>query len=450
MSENNNIDNLFRKAFKDRSCEPPPHIWNRIEHQLDVRKRKRQTAVWWLSGAAAIALLLSVTWLFEVRQTDPVKQVYATLETTPPSVDHSSNAFESSDNIPSNGSKRITESATLASLSPVESINPAGEEIIIEEKVPDETSAPIEVRPISGNTAISNNGRYANLRTNRANRDIIPLTSGASIENNRAYNKLLNRSQPEYLTSALKEDNEKIKVSLSGHIAPVYSSGNYNSSVKNPKGYSYSNDLMSGIVNVSGGLKVSVATNKRLSVQAGLFYTKMGQRTKEDNSYVAHATARPSATGSETYMTTPFGNIKNKSKLNIYKAEGAPADGRSASESIEQLFGAIEIPLSVKYRLNNNKVQFSVLGGVSSSFIVDNQVYLKYSDSREKLGSTEDIRTFNISTDLGFGVEYPITSKIKVMLEPGFKYYLQSLSQNKNIDFKPYTFTFSTGIGIDF
>ena len=66
------------------------------------------------------------------------------------------------------------------------------------------------------------------------------------------------------------------------------------------------------------------------------------------------------------------------------------------------------------------------------------------------LGSTENIRKFNLSTDLGLGVEYPLGRKVKLMVEPGFRYFLQSLSKNDLIDFKPYTFTLSTGIGIEF
>ena len=66
------------------------------------------------------------------------------------------------------------------------------------------------------------------------------------------------------------------------------------------------------------------------------------------------------------------------------------------------------------------------------------------------MGEAENIRTFNISTNVGFGIEYPLSKSIRLKLEPGFKYYLQSLSKNSDIDFKPYSFTFSTGIGINF
>lgn len=89
-------------------------------------------------------------------------------------------------------------------------------------------------------------------------------------------------------------------------------------------------------------------------------------------------------------------------------------------------------------------------GGFSGSFIVANKAYLNYGNNRKYVGTTEDIRTFNISTDWALGVEYPIFPRITFMVEPGFRYYLQSISKNKDIDFKPYMFSFSTGIGISF
>ena len=123
----------------------------------------------------------------------------------------------------------------------------------------------------------------------------------------------------------------------------------------------------------------------------------------------------------------------------------------NAEESLEQIFGAIEIPLYARYLLNaNNKIAFTLIGGISGGFIVNNKVYLETNEDKELLGSTENIRNFNLSTDFSVGIEYPVTNKIKIMIEPGFRYYLQSLSTNELIDFKPYSFTLSTGVGIKF
>ena len=123
----------------------------------------------------------------------------------------------------------------------------------------------------------------------------------------------------------------------------------------------------------------------------------------------------------------------------------------NTEETLEQVFGSVEIPMYVRYMLySGNKFSLGVTGGLNGGFIVSNKVYLESENGKELLGSTENIRKFNLSTDLSLGVEYPVTRKIKIMLEPGFRYYLQSLSRNERINFKPYTFTLSTGIGIEF
>lgn len=442
----NNIDILFKKALRDRKSEPPPHVWDRIQQQLDNRRRSRKIIAWSFS-AAAIALLLSVSWLLQIRN-DAQEDYLVSSIPFPLKEEIKSNPETPVKEVNLvNHSEKIKENTmTLAALSPITKTS----DITTEKENSRETGTPVQIRNNTNSVVVDNTTQEVSLKTNTIRRNFIPLTSKASIENNKAYQELLkmnNTTTP----VAKEEDKEKIKFSLSGHIAPVYSSGNYNSSVKNTKGYEYSSDQMSGVVNVSGGLKLSLAANKRFSVQTGLFYTKIGQRTKENNVYIPRTAAARAAAGSGNYVSTPLGNIKSKSNVIIYKSEGEAGLSNSSDDgSIEQLFGSLEIPLTVKYRLNDNKVRFSVLGGFSGSFIVDNQAYLRYNNKKEEMGSTEDIRNFNVTTDLGIGVEYPITRKIKIMLEPGFKYYLQSLSRNRDIDFKPYTFSFSTGIGIDF
>lgn len=48
-----------------------------------------------------------------------------------------------------------------------------------------------------------------------------------------------------------------------------------------------------------------------------------------------------------------------------------------------------------------------MLGGFGASFMVRNHTYVNYNGKKEFMGEAEDIRTFNISTNIGFGVEYP-------------------------------------------
>lgn len=432
---NNNLDHLFKKALQDKSYEPPPYIWGNIERQLN--KSKHKVALWWWRTAAAAAVVAAFIgiWLFYSVESPEIEvagitgtEILKTKDSTN-LPDTFSDSIQEEKTVQYVTKETVTEVPVLIAqnkrteLEPIQ-MHRAGEAGFIEQTAPD----------------------YA-ISTRKLQRNFIPLTSKEAYQNQKEYQKLLNTP-----TSLTTDEKRKIKVMVSGHFVPTYSSGSYSSSLKNSRGVSYSSNQMDGLMNVGGGLKLSVSANKRFSVQTGLFYSRMGQKTSGAGSGV-RAMMLPSLQHSDRMIATPLGNIKTRTQGVAYRSPEAillSSLNSSSSETIEQTFGTLEIPLHVRYLLNNNKVLFAVSGGVSGNFIVNNKVFLRNGRDKEYIGSTEDIRNFNISTDIGLGMEYPVTSNIRIMIEPGFKYFLQSLSRNDDIDFKPYLFTFSTGIGIRF
>ena len=432
---NNNLDHLFKKALQDKSYEPPPYIWGNIERQLN--KNKHKVALWWWRTAAAAAVVAAFIgiWLFYSVESPEIEvagitgtEILKTKDSTN-LPDTFSDSIQEEKTVQYVTKETVTEVPVLIAqnkrteLEPIQ-MHRAGEAGFIEQTAPD----------------------YA-ISTRKLQRNFIPLTSKEAYQNQKEYQKLLNTP-----TSLTTDEKRKIKVMVSGHFVPAYSSGSYSSSLKNSRGVSYSSNQMDGLMNVGGGLKLSVSANKRFSVQTGLFYSRMGQKTSGAGSGV-RAMMLPSLQHSDRMIATPLGNIKTRTQGVAYRSPEAillSSLNSSSSETIEQTFGTLEIPLHVRYLLNNNKVLFAVSGGVSGNFIVNNKVFLRNGRDKEYIGSTEAIRNFNISTDIGLGMEYPVTSNIRIMIEPGFKYFLQSLSRNDDIDFKPYLFTFSTGIGIRF
>ena len=205
-------------------------------------------------------------------------------------------------------------------------------------------------------------------------------------------------------------------------------------------------------MNAGGGMRLSITTNNKLFFQTGISYSRMGQRTTDSNT--GSRIAAFSVDKQSPRVTTPLGNVETEHKAIAFRTAEAivlNTMSENTEETLEQVFGSVEIPMYVRYLLySGNKFSLGVTGGLNGGFIVSNKVYLESENGKELLGSTENIRKFNLSTDLSLGVEYPVTRKIKIMLEPGFRYYLQSLSRNERINFKPYTFTLSTGIGIEF
>lgn len=437
----NNLDRLFKNALRDRNCEPPPYIWENIEASLYPRRRKH--IFWWIRSAAAVALLAAAVWLLQLR--DKETQEIQWVKISPPDVEQLT--------IPDTPVLPITENVVKQEQStgqPVASApsgfrNPIPVAAIHSEQI----DSKIETVPVQLSLKVPS-GRHG----------IIPLVSGQALKNSAAYQALIKAEvQNPGTEEEVKEEKEKhtrnLKLALSGHVAPVYTSGTYHTTATNARGYQYSNSQISGKMNVSGGLKFSIAADKKLSVQTGVFYSRMGQHTDERISSHPQTMAFASAASQETYdyIVTPLGNLKSRTKAVAYRSEEAVLlnnNNNSRTSDIEQVFNTIEVPIALRYRFFDQKVRLSVAGGFSGNIVVDNKAYLIKGDEKEYIGSTEDIRRFNLSTDLGIGVEYPITKGIKIMLEPGFKYYLQSLSRNSQIDFKPYMFSLSTGIGIEF
>lgn len=426
---NKDIDQLFKKALQEERCEPPVQAWQEIEKRLRDSKRSRWMP-WWLRGAAAAALLLGLVGIWNLKHFPATESPYVQSELEIPASIFPSTVLKpvQSPDVTEVANITIIEKEEISAMSPS----------IVKEGVD------ITIRPSE------NKGRLftdvnPTLNTRQLKQLLLPLVSGEAYRNVQAYHALL--AQEAALLSSEEKEKKKLKVTLSGHLAPGYSTGNYYSSAVNPRGYSYSESQPEGMVNLSGGLRVAIATGKRFSVQTGLFFSRLGQKSTEKNRALPRMTTSTLTTA--PHVTTPLGNIKYKSNAvqsSVYAKVVSPV----MSSSIEQIFGALEIPLSVRYRLNNNKVGFYMTGGFSGSFLVENKVYQKSGDQREYLGSTEDIRHVNITTDFSLGIEYPLTNKIHFMLEPGIRYYLQSLSKESYIDFKPYTFSLSTGIGIRF
>lgn len=428
----NNLDHLFKRALQNKSCEPPPYIWENIEQQLNKDKYK---VVWWFTAAAAVITAFIGIWLLYFVESSEIKIANITDQ----------EILEAKD------SKRLSETF-FHPIQEEKSVQYLTKEPIAEVTVGVAYNKRTELEPIQLRRTdeagfIEQTAQDYTISTRKLRCDFIPLTSKEAYQNQKEYQKLLNTP-----TSLTMDEKQKIKVMVSAHFVPAYSSGSYSSSLKNFSGASYSSNQMDGLMNIGGGVKLSVSTNKRFSVQTGLFYFRMGQKISEAGSGV-QAMMLSSLQHSGRMIATPLGNIKTRTQGVAYRSSEAillSSLSSTGGETIEQTFGTLEIPLHMRYLLNNNKVLFTVSGGVSGNFIVNNKVFLKNGESKEYIGRTEDIRNFNMSTEIGLGMEYPVTSKIRIMIEPGFKYFLQSLSQNDDINFKPYLFTFSTGIGIRF
>ena len=431
---NDNLDKLFRQALENEKVTPPEKVWSNVNKTFI---KKRIIPVRWLYPVAASLLLALGIAIFKFDKVDAPDyyQVSSVANLQSPELE-----------------KVVEDKAYRYDTTQVVSDFANLHKIKAEKLVASNTSIMVDRRELPV-CLLNSNFATAEIPADEVQlskterRELIPLVNSFAVKNQEAYTRLLN----EHLEKP-KQKN-KVKITLSGHVNPSFSSGIYSSNARNGRGINYSDGHMTGVMNLGGGLRVAVSTNKRFSFQTGVFYSTMGQKYVDDSDDLSVA-AYYLTNDKNFSCRTPLGNIrkrKSSKKSDIQLYESLALDGSAyLPEKLEHVLGTVEIPLQVRYRINDNKLSFSLLGGLSGGFVVNNRVYLEKTGQKENLGSVEEIRKMILSSDLGIGIQYPISRKVKMMFEPGFRYYLQSVSKNHAINYKPYTFTLSTGLGIEF
>jgi hypothetical protein len=129
------------------------------------------------------------------------------------------------------------------------------------------------------------------------------------------------------------------------------------------------------------------------------------------------------------------GNVADPSKYPL----------KQVGDDIQQVFRYLELPLMLRYKVIDRKVGLNLSGGLAYGFLVDNSAYTGEGSDMVRVGHTEGMNSHSLSSQLGLGMEYNITSNISFNLEPVFKYYVTPLSNISGPLYKPYSLGFWSG-----
>lgn len=120
------------------------------------------------------------------------------------------------------------------------------------------------------------------------------------------------------------------------------------------------------------------------------------------------------------------------------------------NSEFSQVFDFIEIPLYVRYNILDAKIGVQIMGGLNAGIIAGNNVFMENRFGTQNVGKTQDISTLNISGTVGFGLNYDISRRISMAVEPRLNYYLNSINQNPDVMFRPYRIGVYTGLYYQF
>ncbi|HBL75198.1 MAG: hypothetical protein A2W90_05975 [Bacteroidetes bacterium GWF2_42_66] len=455
MKEDKYIDRIFHDKLTDYEKVPPAFVWDNIEAKLAGEKHRKLFIYWRVAGVAAALLIAFIAgWQFS-------KDSFTEPETIVENIKQQPIQNEITVTKPENSSFATAETTTS-----FESINQPAEKPI---------TAPIQL--VSGNTkaepskpVIQKTEKQGFIESLHAVLKSQEPGSKNLAEKNPLMEKVLfsaeelriieeNKALLAMNTSAADER----KWMVGAAVSPVYSvsQSSHNTEYAKKMATPESNNDLT----MAGGLSFEYKTQKKWSFQSGVYYNKLEQASSNSAQVVF---ADNSKYGLNGFFSTPVSENNGKLEMNsvagVIQIDNLPStvqmegnlDRELMSSSIlsdasfNQNFEYVEIPLFVKYQLVDSKVGVQVLSGLSTNILVGNNVYLQDQSGKSRVGKTDGMVDLNYSGVFGLGLNYSLTSNLYLNIEPRFKYYFNSLNEDSDVSYKPYSFGVYTGISYSF
>ena len=483
MKENNNIDDLFKKGLKNLDSSPSPKVWENIQAKLKEEKQDRKVVPLWikLGGIAAVlALLLSVgNWVFDssslqqhsITSEDSIKvedsksrslkieqsssdteivQIEKASENIVEKKNHSKNDYIPSDK---NAVYPIASKVTKEN-SKSKEMHAAGQNskvLLRKEQIANKKSDPV----LSQNQIVDK-GVKENLTTKEniaiAQSKMDPKQENDSeIAQNRHKKSLLDaiaENKDELATAESKKEFIANRWNVAPVIAPVYYSSFGNGSSIDPN---LAKNPQSGDVNMSYGVQVGYAVNKRLSIRTGINNLDLSYSTSGvEVASAPVARGLPSVNyGGKNVVLTVFnkGTISQNvtsggfSNINLKSTDG--------NARVIQNINYYEVPVELKYALINEKFGINLIGGLSTLILGNNEISVRADDFSAVLGEANNLSDVSFSTNIGLGLDYKISKHFTFNIEPMFKYQINPYTDS-SVDFKPYYLGIYSGLNFKF
>lgn len=246
------------------------------------------------------------------------------------------------------------------------------------------------------------------------------------------------------------DEEEKLvnRWQLYANIAPVYyntlSEGSHlhEQFVNNPK---------NGELNTSYGVNVGYALNNKFTVRAGIRSLDLSYST--GNIILYESPGNSSVQSMLRNVSMANDSISHMAVLssdNFSVREGNSSNlFEGFSGSLTQNISYFEVPVEVEYNLIKKKVGFQVIGGLSTFFLDNNEIYADVQGTKSYIGKANNINNVSFSANFGLGLDYNFSQKFKFNLEPTFKYQLNAYN-NTSGNFRPYIIGVYTGFSYKF
>lgn len=434
-----NFEHIIKSKLENHSIQAPEDAWENISAGLSAQKKKR--VLWWAQWLRIAAVLIPIVMMigfgfyfykenntdFDNNTENTTKISYETV--TQPSSGTTSVDLENHTSEP-NIQNQLSPINYTSTTFPKTNANT--------EKIPFRNTAAI----IS--TAIN---AYVNLeKTNSQNIDFKPNNSTPLIS---YLTQFYTPDSKENLVSKPEESShtndftEEIEIQDRWSLSPYFGLGMLESANQSSLLADELNQFESkNEIATSYGAKASYQINPRLKVRSGLAVLSFTQ-----NTYNVPVSLN-SRSGEVSY------NVKNSSNLGINlenNTETATATETNVSnmkEDLSQTIQFYEIPAEIEYQITrNSKLNLSATTGISTLVLSKNKIYIT-GEQETVLGEPTNVQELSFTANAGAKVDYKISDKLSINVEPQLKYMLNPVTNNDEV--QPYVLGVNTGLTYQF
>jgi hypothetical protein len=434
-----NIDLLFRNGLKDFEVLPPPGLWDGIHSAIKVKTRH----IIYLRAAAAVIVLLTMSFLayrwsremslgpagsviaFNVPASSPV--IYNPIDNTQYLPELKYNTVKSSSNVlveTENQAAINEEIETIAS--PEQILNvPETKSLYLTKN---ELINGLELKPLISSKGNPITIQYPDLQ-------YPPVNIIAKSVNRWSIAAL---ASPTYYSS-FSSGNDQVNSQLTSPEEPLFS--------------------------YSGGVAFSYKISKRFSIQSGIYYSSLGQKVDGIYSFSGFEKYNESKGGPNFKVPTTSGTVYTSNPDVFLAAYGSgkvytaytndvfdpnKASLQYISNSLTQNLSYLELPVIVRYKVIDKTIGVNIIGGLSYNLLINNSAYAMKDGTKYSVGDTKGLNPLALSSSLGMGMEYNLSDKLSLNLEPTFRYYLNPFTVTTGSFIHPYSFGIFSGVSYKF
>lgn len=420
MKERKHIDRLYQEKFRDFEATPNDRLWKSISAKLQEPEQKRPviSPLWSrLAGVAAILaiILLIGDWIFP----SATRSAVVNEEVEQGTRKNSFSIAENSLFLPQELNRApLSATEKPGKLTPSRKTHPQ-QQIILK-------GSALEKQKISSN---EQGLAFQEGKPDDRKEDLEPAQKRsleAAIQ------------QEEY---NIAEESSRGSFELKTHAAPIYQGNFGKGSFLDPQ---FSEKGSEAEITYSYGIHIAYHISDKIKIRSGV--------NKVNMSYNTSGIAYQAVVGPVDIQGVSFSETTPPDSDALAKTS-APYSERSTVGSLytgmlNQKMGFIEVPVELEYNLIKKRFELNIIGGASTLFLDENRVSLQ-SNKVSAFGKAKNLKEISFSTNIGLGLDYNLSERIKLNFEPMLKYQLNTFSSN-SVDNQPYYFGIYSGFSYKF